>query len=135
VTDVGHLQRQIQDLRAEVKRLRRALRIRQLAQPELQAWLSNAAMLERLVTMSRDATPSTPTPAIPILKPIELEVLAALVDGETNPAIARRLYMSPHTASGTVARIYKKLGVHNRAGATMASIRYGLIRAGEEPDQ
>lgn len=132
--DVARLQRDLKASQVEVRRLRRALRIRQLAQPELQAWLSNAAMLERLVILSRDANPATPAEPAPVLSVHEKEVLAALVAGDSIPVLAAHLFISNGGARSTVKRIYSKLGVHNRAGAVMASIRYGLVQAVEAPD-
>lgn len=44
----------------------------------------------------------------------EREVLAGLLDGETEAAIAERLGISPHTVHTHVRTLYLKLGVHNR---------------------
>lgn len=64
-----------------------------------------------------------------ILSPREREVLALLRDGESIPAIARTLYVSPSTAKTYVSRLYDKLGVSNRAQALMAALRIGLIHS------
>jgi DNA-binding CsgD family transcriptional regulator/tetratricopeptide (TPR) repeat protein len=56
----------------------------------------------------------------------EREVLALLCEGLTNPAIAKRLYMSPKTASVHVSRILAKLGATNRTAAATAAHRLGL---------
>jgi DNA-binding NarL/FixJ family response regulator len=63
------------------------------------------------------------------LSPREREVLALLRDGESIPAIARTLYVSPSTAKTYVSRLYEKLGASNRSQALMAALRIGLIRS------
>ncbi|GAB2866261.1 response regulator transcription factor [Lentzea nigeriaca] len=63
------------------------------------------------------------------LSPREHEVLMLLRDGESIPAIARALYVSPSTAKTYVSRLYEKLGVSNRAQALMAALREGIIRS------
>lgn len=63
------------------------------------------------------------------LSPRELEVLMLLREGESIPAIARTLYVSPSTAKTYVSRLYEKLGASNRAQALMAALRHGLIRS------
>ena len=59
----------------------------------------------------------------------EGEVLALLVGGMPNKAIARRLGISPKTVSNHVEHIYSKLGVTNRAGAAMYAMHYGIAGA------
>jgi DNA-binding NarL/FixJ family response regulator len=49
------------------------------------------------------------------------------VDGLTNAQIARRLYMSPKTASVHVSSIIRKLGVSNRLQAATLAERSGLL--------
>lgn len=63
------------------------------------------------------------------LSPREREVLALLREGESIPAIARTLYVSPSTAKTYVSRLYEKLGASNRSQALMAALRSGLIRS------
>lgn len=62
-----------------------------------------------------------------LLSPREREVLMLLRDGESIPAIARTLYVSPSTAKTYVSRLYEKLNASNRAQALMAALRNGLI--------
>ncbi len=57
----------------------------------------------------------------------EREVLGLLAQGLTNKTIAKRLGISPKTVSNHIERVYAKLGVTSRAGATMAAMRYGLV--------
>jgi len=48
--------------------------------------------------------------ASPILTPREIEVLAAISDGLTNKAVARRLGISPHTVKFHIESLFRKLG-------------------------
>jgi DNA-binding NarL/FixJ family response regulator len=52
----------------------------------------------------------------------ELEIATRVAAGESNPAIARALYLSPKTIEGHMRRIFGKLNVSSRAqvAATMA---------------
>ena len=45
----------------------------------------------------------------------ELEVAAMVASGNTNPQIAKALYLSPKTIEGHMSRIFFKLGVSSRA--------------------
>lgn len=58
----------------------------------------------------------------------ELEVLALLVEGLTNPQIAERLTVSRSTARAHVSNILSKLGVANRAEAVALALRNKLIK-------
>ena len=52
-----------------------------------------------------------------LLTPRELEVLAALAEGITNKAIARRLEISLHTVKFHVESVFRKLGARTRTEA------------------
>jgi DNA-binding CsgD family transcriptional regulator len=52
-----------------------------------------------------------------LLTPREIEVLAAIGDGDTNKAIARRLNISLHTVKFHVESVFRKLGARTRAEA------------------
>ena len=52
-----------------------------------------------------------------LLTPRELEVLAALAEGLTNKAIARRLNISLHTVKFHVESVFRKLGARTRTEA------------------
>jgi DNA-binding NarL/FixJ family response regulator len=56
----------------------------------------------------------------------ELEVLRLVASGLTNRQIADRLVLSVHTVERHVNNLYRKLGVRNRAEATVLAIRRGL---------
>jgi len=61
------------------------------------------------------------------LTPRELEVLAAMANGASNKAIARRLGISVHTAKFHVAGILAKLRADSRTEAVMRAAQVGLV--------
>jgi DNA-binding NarL/FixJ family response regulator len=61
------------------------------------------------------------------LTPRELEVLAAMADGASNKAIARRLGISFHTAKFHVAAILAKLEADSRTEAVTRAAQLGLV--------
>ena len=61
------------------------------------------------------------------LTPRELEVLAAMADGVSNKAIARRLGISFHTAKFHVAAILAKLDADSRTEAVARAAHLGLV--------
>jgi len=61
------------------------------------------------------------------LTPRELEVLAAMADGVSNKAIARRLGISFHTAKFHVAAILAKLDADSRTEAVARAAQLGLV--------
>jgi NarL family two-component system response regulator LiaR len=61
------------------------------------------------------------------LTPREHEVLALMVEGLSNPEIARRLTVSRSTARAHVSNVLSKLGVSNRAEAITLALRQKLV--------
>ena len=57
----------------------------------------------------------------------ERQVLALLVEGLSNPAIAKRLFVSRSTAKAHVSSILSKLGVSNRAEAVAMAIQRNIV--------
>lgn len=58
----------------------------------------------------------------------ESEVLALVVSGLSNRAIAGRLVLGDETIKSHVRSIYRKLAVNDRAGAVAAALREGIFR-------
>jgi putative nucleotidyltransferase with HDIG domain len=61
------------------------------------------------------------------LTPREVEVLRLLVRGLSNKEIASELVISRKTAGAHVEHIYAKLGVSNRARASLFAVKHGLM--------
>jgi HD-GYP domain-containing protein (c-di-GMP phosphodiesterase class II)/DNA-binding CsgD family transcriptional regulator len=59
----------------------------------------------------------------------EVEVLRLLVRGLSNKEIAERLVISRRTAGSHVEHIYTKIGVSNRARASLFAMKHGLMTA------
>jgi HD-GYP domain-containing protein (c-di-GMP phosphodiesterase class II)/DNA-binding CsgD family transcriptional regulator len=59
----------------------------------------------------------------------EVEVLRLLVRGLSNKEIGERLVISRKTAGSHVEHIYTKIGVSNRAQASLFAVKHGLMRA------
>ena len=59
----------------------------------------------------------------------EVEVLRLLVRGLSNKEIAEQLVISRKTAGNHVEHIYAKIGVSNRARASLFAIKHGLMAA------
>jgi two-component system, NarL family, nitrate/nitrite response regulator NarL len=65
--------------------------------------------------------------AWPVLTPREIEVLAALRDGLSNKAAARRLGISPHTVKFHIEALFKKLGAASRAEAVVKGLKRQIV--------
>jgi DNA-binding NarL/FixJ family response regulator len=57
----------------------------------------------------------------------EVQVLGLLARGLSNKTIADTLVISPKTVSRHIENIYTKIGVSNRAGASLFAVAHGLI--------
>jgi LuxR family transcriptional regulator, maltose regulon positive regulatory protein len=78
---------------------------------------------------SRGSSPRPPQPA-ELNEPLserELEVLALMALGLTNPEIARQLVVAPGTVKAHAASIYRKLDVANRTEAVTRARRLNLL--------
>lgn len=58
----------------------------------------------------------------------ESEVLALLVSGHSNKAVASELVVSEDTVKTHIRGLYRKLGVSDRSGAIAIALREGLFR-------
>jgi DNA-binding NarL/FixJ family response regulator len=57
----------------------------------------------------------------------ELQVLTGMSQGKSNGAIGRELYLSEHTVKTHARRLFRKLGVNDRAQAVALGFRRGLV--------
>jgi len=57
----------------------------------------------------------------------ELEVLSLIVEGKSNPQIAKELYLSTNTIKSHVNGILNKLSVNDRVQAAVFAVRNQLI--------
>ncbi|MDQ0946926.1 DNA-binding NarL/FixJ family response regulator [Streptomyces phaeochromogenes] len=64
---------------------------------------------------------------VPELTQREREVVRLMADGHSNRSIADSLYLSEATVKTHLVRIYRKLGVDNRAAAVSQAVRRGLL--------
>lgn len=78
-----------------------------------------AAALARGVQRDRSA---------PKLSPRESEVLGLVADGESNPAIARRLHLSEATVKTHLLHVFEKLEVADRTRAVTRAMELGLLQ-------
>jgi DNA-binding NarL/FixJ family response regulator len=62
----------------------------------------------------------------PELTDREREILTLIAEGESNPAIAKKLFLSPKTVRNHVSNIFSKLQVADRAQAIVRARRAGL---------
>jgi DNA-binding NarL/FixJ family response regulator len=57
----------------------------------------------------------------------EVEILRLLARGLSNRQIAERLTIARRTVDNQVDHVHTKLGVSNRARASLVAVRYGLM--------
>ncbi|OHV43803.1 response regulator transcription factor [Pseudofrankia sp. BMG5.36] len=84
------------------------------------------ALIARYLTQPEPAQ----TPASPGIERIterEREVLALVATGLSNDDIAKRLYVSPHTAKTHVNRIMTKVGARDRAQLVVIAYQTGFV--------
>jgi DNA-binding CsgD family transcriptional regulator len=62
-----------------------------------------------------------------LLTPREIEVLAALGNGLSNKAAARRLGISPHTVKFHIESLFRKLGAGSRAEAVAKGLKRQIV--------
>jgi DNA-binding NarL/FixJ family response regulator len=69
-----------------------------------------------------------PAPDAPDLTERELQVLAGMAAGRSNAEIGRELYLSEDTIKTHARRLFRKMGVNDRAQAVASGFRWGLVR-------
>jgi DNA-binding NarL/FixJ family response regulator len=66
-------------------------------------------------------------PQLPELTQRELQVLKGMSEGKSNGQIGRELYLSEDTVKTHARRLFRKLGVNDRAQAVALGFRRGLV--------
>jgi DNA-binding NarL/FixJ family response regulator len=84
------------------------------------------SIAKRLMQYFATPRPSAPPDAFPELTDREHEILALIARHDTNPEIAKRLYLSPKTVRNHVSNIFTKLHVSDRAQAIIRAREAGL---------
>lgn len=67
-------------------------------------------------------------PDVPALTERELQVLHGMSQGRSNAEIGRELYLSEDTIKTHARRLFRKMGVNDRAQAVASGFRWGLVR-------
>jgi predicted ATPase/DNA-binding CsgD family transcriptional regulator len=91
------------------------------------AWAEGAELsLDEAVNYARRSrgTRGRPSAGWASLTPTELDVVAAVADGLTNPEIGARLFMSRATVKTHLSHVYSKLGVANRTELASLAARH-----------
>lgn len=89
------------------------------------------SIARRLVQYFAAPRADAPPDAFPELTGREHEILELIARHETNPEIARKLYLSPKTVRNHVSNIFTKLQVADRAQAIIRAREAGM--GGERP--
>ena len=76
--------------------------------------------------------PANPTSRLPELTCREVDILRSIADGHTVRRTAQVLGIAEKTVENIQARLFRKLGVHNRSGAVAAAHSLGLLGDDDE---
>jgi DNA-binding NarL/FixJ family response regulator len=71
-------------------------------------------------------TAKSPDESVP-LTGREKEILSLVAQGATNPEMAARLELSPHTVKSHLINIFNKLAVNDRTQAAVWAVRHNLL--------
>jgi two-component system, NarL family, nitrate/nitrite response regulator NarL len=88
---------------------------------------ASAGLIVRPPGSGQPAFHAAPGDDAPLLTAREIEVLAAIGDGLSNKAAARRLGISQHTVKFHLESLFRKLDASSRADAVHKGLRRGLI--------
>jgi DNA-binding NarL/FixJ family response regulator len=90
--------------------------VRSVARGEVALAPSIAALLVQRVAKPR-----------PVLSPREAEVLALVAKGQSNPSIARELFLSEATVKTHLLHVFEKLEVKDRTRAVTRAMELGIL--------
>jgi HD-GYP domain-containing protein (c-di-GMP phosphodiesterase class II) len=98
-------------------------------------WEAGAGRLDPVAVdaVATAAGAAAPRPREERLTSREIEILREVSRGGSMREIAKALAISPKTVDGHLQRIYPKIGVQTRAGATLYALEHGLVTGGGVP--
>jgi DNA-binding NarL/FixJ family response regulator len=96
---------------------------------EVEAGRLDVEAVDAVLAAAGHRVPKRPSDLPAGLTRRELEVLLALVLGNSNQAIADDLGISAKTVDHHVQHVYRKAGVRSRAAATVWAFEHDLVRS------
>jgi DNA-binding NarL/FixJ family response regulator len=101
-----------------------------LSSVELAAVLAHALASQQVEPSAGPESPPPPAQPVvprPELTEREIQVLLGMSEGKSNGEIGRSLYLSEDTVKTHAQRLFRKLGVNDRAHAVATGFRQGLV--------
>jgi two-component system, NarL family, nitrate/nitrite response regulator NarL len=94
-----------------------------------QYWIAHEAVSDLVAALreSRPVSASQPSPQRFKLTPRELEIVRAVVSGQSNKDIASRLGVAEPTVKHHLTSVFDKLGVSNRLELALFALHHGLV--------
>ncbi len=89
--------------------------------------LDGADLVEPSLRRALASREPSRSPAVAALTERELQVLTGMSQGKSNGQIGRELYLSEDTIKTHARRLFRKLGVNDRAQAVALGFRRGLV--------
>ena len=99
-----------------------------VSREELCAAVANALATAELVADDDPLLAPRQQPQGPELTEREMQVLHGMASGRSNAEIGRELYLSEDTIKTHARRLFRKMGVNDRAQAVASGFRWGLVR-------
>jgi two-component system nitrate/nitrite response regulator NarL len=91
-------------------------------------WISRDMVSDLVETLRGPATSGVAASKTMGLTRRELDVIAAVAEGQVNKDIARTFHISEYTVKHHLTRIFDKLGVSNRVELAMFAINHDLVK-------
>jgi DNA-binding NarL/FixJ family response regulator len=98
-----------------------------VSREELCAAVATALAERALGEPARPRQRTETRPDVPNLTERELQVLHGMAQGRSNAEIGRELYLSEDTIKTHARRLFRKMGVNDRAQAVASGFRWGLV--------
>jgi len=91
-------------------------------------WVSRDMMADLVETLRGPSGSGVPGSKTLGLTRRELDVIAAVAEGQVNKDIAQNFHISEYTVKHHLTRIFDKLGVSNRVELAMFAVNHDLVR-------